>query len=201
MYHAWKGRTLTDSGDPVGKIITDKITSDVRDCKEAGWSMKDYFKFELSYLDKMRRILTPKQQTDEECLYRVRRHLPTMEDYAFFGKGSRPVPKSYDQNGVLFGGENPFEVDIMGLLSFEGIWPVDTILDVLPEGITETSVDVNSPDEGYEYVGYIRQIPKNGTVQRRAIADPNKFLQAGLVPFQKFLRSMSNRVPRNCQFA
>jgi hypothetical protein len=124
-----------------------------------------------------------------------------MEDYAFFGKGSRPVPKSYDQNGVLFGGENPFEVDIMGLLSFEGIWPVDTILDVLPEGITETSVDVNSPDEGYEYVGYIRQIPKNGTVHRRAIADPNKFLQAGLVPFQKFLRSMSNCVPRNCQFA
>jgi hypothetical protein len=172
--------------------------------KRSGYSLKWCFNHFLGYLSKMDRIFTPRRMTDEDALQKVRNHLPKMEDYAFWGKGSKPISQIYDANGIICdaSGENPFEEDLMSLFSLDQVWHPATrpIMEVLPDSLTDMADEVNAAEEGMEVVGHIRQIPKKGTVVRRSIADPNKFLQAGLVPFQQLLRSMTNRIPRNCQF-
>lgn len=55
---------------------------------------------------------------------------------------------------------------------------------------------------GYEItpVGMIHHIPKKGTVKRRAIAVPNRFVQSALAPLQEFVRAMLKRMPEDCSF-
>jgi hypothetical protein len=49
-------------------------------------------------------------------------------------------------------------------------------------------------------VGCVHHIPKKGTVKRRSIAAPNRFLQACFKPCQMQLRAITGRLPRNAQF-
>lgn len=49
-------------------------------------------------------------------------------------------------------------------------------------------------------VGRIHHIPKKGTDRRRPIAVPNRFLQLGLVPFQRYLYKILRALPRDHTF-
>jgi hypothetical protein len=49
-------------------------------------------------------------------------------------------------------------------------------------------------------VGEIQHIPKKGTVKRRPIAVPNRFIQMGLLPFQMQLDALLRRFPKDCTF-
>jgi hypothetical protein len=49
-------------------------------------------------------------------------------------------------------------------------------------------------------VGRVHHIPKKGTVKRRPIAVPNRFIQAGLKPFQLQLDALVHRLPCDCTF-
>jgi hypothetical protein len=51
-----------------------------------------------------------------------------------------------------------------------------------------------------EVVGAIHHIPKKGTVKRRPIAVPNRFLQQGLVPIHEQLANFIRRLPMDCTF-
>jgi hypothetical protein len=51
-----------------------------------------------------------------------------------------------------------------------------------------------------QYVGDIHHIPKKGTVKRRPIAAPNRFLQLGMNPSYQVLESIVDRLPRDCTF-
>jgi hypothetical protein len=51
-----------------------------------------------------------------------------------------------------------------------------------------------------ETVGQIQHIPKKGTVKRRPIAVPNRFLQMGLAPLQDQLYLLVRRLPCDCTF-
>lgn len=59
-------------------------------------------------------------------------------------------------------------------------------------------VDSLSPDD--VYVGQIHHIPKKGTVKRRPIAVPNRFLQQGMLPFQRYLYKVLRGLPRDHTF-
>lgn len=200
VYDAWRGIYREPSHSELAWVVKSAqvLTTEM---KGKGCTCNDAIRVSLRYVDKMLRILTPRQYSDSECLYLVQKRLPTMKSYKKWS-GDSPVPTDYGEDGMLPDGDNPFEEDLMSLFSLSEMWgsEVQTIMDVLPEELTELASEVNEPEEGMEVVGHIRQIPKKGTVVRRSIADPNKFLQAGLEPFRKFLRSMTNKVPRNCQF-
>jgi hypothetical protein len=59
-------------------------------------------------------------------------------------------------------------------------------------------IDDGNIDE--RVVGRIHHIPKKGTVERRSIAVPNRFLQAGLKPYQLFLYDGLRVLPRDHTF-
>jgi len=178
----------------------------VREARAKGLPLSAVFEYELSYLQKMRQKLTPSVPTDEQSYELIRRALPTLRSYASFRKkyNDKELPADYSAEGILLDEEfNPFEEDLNGLFALCDTYPwLNIIVDCLPEGLVELQGEVNGVVEGDDYqVGNIRHIPKKGTVKRRAIADPNKFLQAGLRPYQRFLRSMTHKIPHNCQFA
>jgi hypothetical protein len=179
-------------------------TAIVNGVKSAGGTYRDAIRKGMGYVDKMLRILTPRAVSDKEALYLTCRGLPIMESYKKWSDPQRGVPPTdYDIHGIPINSEsNPMEEDLMSLLSLSESWgpEVAHILEVLPNSLLEEANFINEPEEGMEVVGHIRQIPKKGTVVRRSIADPNKYLQAGLEPFRRFLRSISNKIPRNCQF-
>jgi hypothetical protein len=49
-------------------------------------------------------------------------------------------------------------------------------------------------------VGEIHHIPKKGTIKRRPIAVPNRFVQMGLLPMQMQLDAIIRRLPSDCTF-
>lgn len=59
-------------------------------------------------------------------------------------------------------------------------------------------IDTLDPDDWS--VGDIHHIPKKGTINRRPIAVPNRFLQYGLKPFQQYLYRILRRIPRDHTF-
>jgi hypothetical protein len=50
------------------------------------------------------------------------------------------------------------------------------------------------------FVGQIHHIPKKGTVKRRPVAVPNRFLQMGMAPCADFLDTILRRLPNDCTF-
>lgn len=48
--------------------------------------------------------------------------------------------------------------------------------------------------------GDIHHIPKKGTIKRRPIAVPNRYVQLGLAPVQEELRRFVSKLPRDCTF-
>ena len=50
------------------------------------------------------------------------------------------------------------------------------------------------------YVGNIHHIPKKGTVRRRPIAAPNRFLQMGMHPAYQILKKMVSHLPKDATF-
>lgn len=49
-------------------------------------------------------------------------------------------------------------------------------------------------------VGEIHHIPKKGTIKRRPIAVPNRFLQMGMLPMQQQLEKLLRSLPQDCTF-
>jgi hypothetical protein len=204
LFRAWTvGLKATPASNDVDVVLVKVLNASVEVARSQGKCLRQFLSQELKYAERMRRYLEPTQLSEDEVLYQVRKHLPVMEDYARFGKHERKVPTGYTLEGILEDQQdNPFDEDLLCALSLVETWPIgmSNLIDVLPEGLVNCFDEVNPPEEGYEYVGHIRQIPKPGTVVRRSIADPNKFLQAGIAPFRKFLRSMTRKIYRNCQF-
>lgn len=52
----------------------------------------------------------------------------------------------------------------------------------------------------HSHVGHVHYIPKKGTIKRRPIAVPNRFLQQCLVPVYQHLAEYVSRLPRDCTF-
>jgi hypothetical protein len=50
------------------------------------------------------------------------------------------------------------------------------------------------------YVGHIHHIPKKGTVKRRPIAVPNRFLQMGMGPAYRVLKELLKQLEKDCTF-
>jgi hypothetical protein len=196
------GRDTDQYRQDIVMLFTDRIEA----LKGQGVDLNTILSQELGYIDKMNRILTPRQMSDKQSYDRIQYSLPTLLSYAVFRKLMRdrkPIPTDFGETGIMEGIEyNPFEEDFMVFVSNIERWPeLQIIADVLPDGLVDLMGEVNgSTEEDPLYAGYIRHIPKPGTVDRRAIADPNKFFQAGTRPWQKFLRSMTSKIPHNCQF-
>lgn len=81
------------------------------------------------------------------------------------------------------------------------------ILDLLGE--TEKSYLQKQPSylsssrivDDYSFMaGDIHHIPKKGTIKRRPIAVPNRYVQLGLAPVQEELRRIVSVLPRDCTF-
>lgn len=202
LYNAYYGMGVRD---PHFQDLYDLFTGIAEEAKSEGQSVKDCIRNMMDHFDRTLRILTPKGCTDEQAVHRIQQRLPTLYSYFPWKKMEKKLPSEYTDIGDIAGGDiTPLDEDLMALCSFvydekyaEYITP---ILDTLPEELLAVTEAVNPGEEDTSFVGHIRHIPKKGTVVRRAIADPNKFLQAGLEPYRKFLRSMTNKIPRNCQF-
>jgi hypothetical protein len=171
----------------------------VLQAKKDGVPLGDVLHQELRYLEKMSKILTPKLIDNEVASDIIREELPTLWSYQrYTGK----VP-AYQIRYDLSEGLNPLEEDITYLMMLGKDWPqLRIVFDQMPASLVE-EVDVFSyyGAQRDTVAGHIRQIPKKGTVVRRPIADPNKYLQAGMRPFQRYLRSITRKIPRNCQFS
>jgi hypothetical protein len=76
-----------------------------------------------------------------------------------------------------------------------------SLLSEYPEGVFAWLPE-NVPECFYlkECVGAIHHIPKKGTIKRRAIAVPNRFLQMGMLPMQKQLEKLLRKLPCDCTF-
>lgn len=154
------------------------------------------------YRLKVLKTLKPDVTIGKRALDLVQNHLPTYASYkSFWDKDGfyRPPLDAEPGNGF---DENPLLTDLRALAALsESSWKpeVDHVVDTLPEALKDFFGEVYEGDCDPP-VGHIRFIPKSGTVVRRSIADPNRFLQAGLVPYQKVLRGITSRIPRNCQF-
>lgn len=73
---------------------------------------------------------------------------------------------------------------------------------VLEPVLERMDTDFDFVEAGYDItpVGLIHHIPKKGTVKRRAIAVPNRFVQAGLEPLRQFCLEILERMPEDCTF-
>lgn len=82
---------------------------------------------------------------------------------------------------------------------------LEPVIQVLPDELFNLLDEVNDFDEELDgpfggCVGAIHQIPKKGTVKRRSIAAPNRFLQAGLSPLADHLSEIVRRLPMDCTY-
>jgi hypothetical protein len=130
--------------------------------------------------------------------------------------GVVPIPSMYadakiDPSGSVSSAQ--FESDMMNFLRLfpdsndgEEVFPLE-ILDWLimaeePDRVFNLFEldDIVSLSYDDVYVGQIHHIPKKGTVRRRPIAVPNRFLQKGMLPFQKFLYKVLRGLPRDHTF-
>lgn len=58
-----------------------------------------------------------------------------------------------------------------------------------------------TPEHGrHSHVGHVHYIPKKGTIKRRPIAVPNRYLQQCLMPVYTHLARYVRRLPRDCTF-
>jgi hypothetical protein len=86
---------------------------------------------------------------------------------------------------------------VLGLLSPE-LW---LLFDRWSAGLeTEDLPGVEMHFLDGHYVGHIHHIPKKGTVKRRPIAVPNRFLQMGLGPAYRVLKEVAAHVEKDCTF-
>lgn len=102
--------------------------------------------------------------------------------------------------------------DLMCPLSKESLKFVSSYLTHHPDGfnmVLEQNPDGSyiwwEPKSGLNYlsgqcVGFVHHIPKKGTVKRRPIAVPNRFLQMGLNPFCQAEAILVRRLPQDCTF-
>lgn len=91
------------------------------------------------------------------------------------------------------GGEEVFPLEVLDWLVL-GAEP-DRVFNLF-----ELDDIIDSLDPDQTYVGEIHHIPKKGTVRRRPIAVPNRFLQQGMLPYQKFLYKVLRGLPRDHTF-
>lgn len=147
--------------------------------------------------------------TDEEISNSIIRREPIPEMYVDVSDDSVPSSTSLDldlfdllsMQGVAEGfyGEK-------GVISIPSIQYVLSKLTPLQLSLWDSiSQGEISPPKGLSflsghYVGFIHHIPKKGTVKRRAIAVPNRFLQMGMAPIHLFLERVVSGLPQDCTF-
>lgn len=72
-----------------------------------------------------------------------------------------------------------------------------------PYDLFEGHRDFNPQSDPNDYtlmVGDIHHIPKKGTIKRRPIGVPNRFIQMGCLPIQRLLETVVKRLPKDCTF-
>lgn len=149
--------------------------------------------FVRTYFAKWQRILSTPVFTEQSYKKCILNALPTPRSYRETEYGEKV---SMEEACISY------EQDVCGFATWLNAGNhVDFIADLLPESILEEMSYVNDADEEIGLVsGEIHHIPKKGTYKRRSIAAPNRFLQAGLAPCRKVLRTITRRIPNNCQF-
>lgn len=172
----------------------------------------------LSYCRKWHKILSPRflNQDDADLQSVVSNAEPTASFYKDSVAGEVYTSKSFD--------EDLLQLAMMPEPPFEGFGPNATsplshssYEFVLSHLTDEADVMMMSllDDEGYVhlpvgrkgqmidglYVGSIHHIPKTGTVKRRPIAAPNRFIQQSLAGVAYQLQQLLQRLPQDCTFA
>lgn len=95
----------------------------------------------------------------------------------------------------FFGEYSPISVATTRyIVSLSGFGPYDLL-----EG-HKTFLPQPRPDDYSLMVGDIHHIPKKGTIKRRPIGVPNRFIQLGCLPIQRLLETIVKRLPKDCTF-
>lgn len=147
----------------------------------------------LTYVNKWKSLLYIKPIPDDRISAQMGSVVPRAEMYVDYGKRSDYTSKyseSFEQdlNNFLamenYLGEE-YEFGGNGLTTAD----FDYILSLLPESFELMYLDPDFVLPGVQrsmldgtYVGQIHHIPKKGTVKRRSIAAPNRFIQFGMAP-------------------
>lgn len=167
----------------------------------------------ITYIRKWKRLLWVSPISEEKVNAQMGSVVPRAEMYADYG---------YDRVGEEPSYSNSFESDLRNLLSFQyyldcdvseggcGLTTADFdyILSLLPEEFCIVYLDPDYVLPGKRdfldgtYVGQIHHIPKKGTVKRRSIAAPNRFVQQALMPADLQLSEMLKRLGtvRDCTY-
>lgn len=158
----------------------------------------------LQYQQKWRRIFISNQGYDSEWSVTPEMYC----DYRPDGRDKVPSSTSFEEdlyyflqfhiscggNGYLPTGVSPeFTNWILGRLN-PGMY-------TLVEQVWTGQYTVQNPDIlRMACVGQIHHIPKSGTVDRRPIAVPNRFVQAGLEPAASYLYGLLEKAPQDATF-
>lgn len=168
-----------------------------------GHSYSEY----LDYMDRWKRVTYVKSPTDDQIAKAIQSDEPLPEMYCDFDE------KSSESESLLRDLWNLFNIELGGAQAgfgndkpFLSPGSIDLVESYLHPGLMglfdQWSNGENLPDleksflDGC-YVGNIHHIPKKGTVKRRPIAAPNRFLQLGMIPSYLVLEKLGNRLPKD----
>lgn len=166
-----------------------------------------------NYISKWKRLLWVNPVGEKEIASQMGSVIPRAEMYVDYG---------YDRVGIEPRVSNSFEEDLKNLLNFQYYLDLDIaeggcglstsdfdfILSLLPEEFELMYLDPDFVLPGKRdfldgtYVGQIHHIPKKGTVKRRSIAAPNRFVQQAMMPADLQLSQMLKRLgqARDCTY-
>lgn len=159
------------------------------------------------YVRKWKRILTKYTLTDTDVQHGLVSKEPLPEMYKDFdGLASTSLEEDF------------FDLSSMALYADSGGWTEEPA--VSPESISfllrclnpnlihlwdEITMGIWKPSKPASFlsglhVGHMHHIPKKGTIERRPIAVPNRFLQMGMTPVYQALKGIVERLPQDATF-
>jgi hypothetical protein len=164
----------------------------------------------LAYSRKWKKILFVERRSDSDALKEMQELEPLPEMYVDFDGSPEMMNSQSLENDA-------WQIYNMGLLVGDDDCPISAssysfVLDQLNDGWIWSLTDDESALE-YKpekasildgcYVGHIHHIPKKGTVNRRSIAVPNRFLQMGMGPvnglFERLLKKLG-KIGNDCTY-
>jgi hypothetical protein len=199
--YAFPGR---DASSALEKALYRMLTRGIYPCL----ATEERAKVLKAYLQKWTRILSKPCISEQEYRDAMWKATPSEASYASSEYGN---VRTKDSN-------EDFERDLNQMLSFMSAGDFEpyracldqTLLEALDDWWAYSTLPNRYQEEliadglpvwlTMNPVGTIHHIPKKGTVKRRSIAAPNRFLQACFKPCQMNLRAITGRLPRNAQF-